>query len=461
VGIYYFSARESRFIDKLVEEDLRHHLEFYKELFPLNFHDEVHANFYTFDQYQKILERNNKISKAIGVQYLWSVIEVSPNDVRFTSSTTSDHNFKTGKHAWFWERHRNPESFAETFKTMQPTYSTFKNEWGEGRQLLMPYMNEKGQKYAYGISRNIEEIIDLHSNAFMLHFFVGISVLIVCIVIGWLLFHYIPKPGQQVYDKLDAYFKNQGLYKKTDEENLERVNRGLDLLLNSRMDFSTLLKEVNHRVKNIYQFFNSYLSITEVEVSDPKAKAILHNLRDMVQGMALLHEDLYLHDGSGVIRLQSYLSSLAKKLHASFFYGDKESKLSVKFTSSIETHVSPEQAINVGMILNELMINSMKASIREGKNRDIYLNLYEKSGQLKIGYFDTGAFYTEGHILNNPKRGIGSLIIDSMLNKLKTDKELISLNDCLFYQENPNEFVDTSFLPHKTVVFTFAIKPIA
>ena len=134
-----------------------------KKLFPKNYHDLLeNEHYYTKIEYKKVIERYNKICKKLKLQYLWSVVQEKNGIIRFTSSTSTSKKVENGDHALFWDIHSDPDAFSETFQNMKPTYSSFKNEWGHGRMLLVPGIDKFGRKYAFGVSNSfkaIEEIL--------------------------------------------------------------------------------------------------------------------------------------------------------------------------------------------------------------------------------------------------------------------------------------------------------------
>jgi PAS domain S-box-containing protein len=104
------------------------------------------------EQYNLIVKRNDDLCRRLGLQYLWSVLSVDDQFV-FTSATHSDIEDPASPSAAFFEVHRDPGSFQLAMESnLTPVFSTFNNEWGEGRQVLVPRIDENGRTYIFGAS---------------------------------------------------------------------------------------------------------------------------------------------------------------------------------------------------------------------------------------------------------------------------------------------------------------------
>jgi methyl-accepting chemotaxis protein len=125
------------------------------------YHDLLNPNTFSPEEYDQIIvERNNRLCEELGIQYLWSNMVIG-NDIVFTSSTSPSHNVSKKDHAGFFDVHNDPGAFSEVLKTMKPTYSSFHNEWGDGRMVLIPFTDKNGRVYVFGSSVSTEEVNDL------------------------------------------------------------------------------------------------------------------------------------------------------------------------------------------------------------------------------------------------------------------------------------------------------------
>ncbi len=113
-----------------------------------------------------------------------------------------------------------------------------------------------------------------------------------------------------------------------------------------------LLQEIYHRVKNNMQVIASLLNLQKSRIEDANAKAALEESQKRVQSMALVHELLYQSESLSNIDLGEYIASLAGGLLDT---GNVKFILDAKGIS-----VGIDQAIPCGLVINELVSNSIK-----------------------------------------------------------------------------------------------------
>jgi PAS domain S-box-containing protein len=130
-----------------------------EHLQPLNYHDGLTgSNAVTAAQYAALVASNNQFCVKTGLQYVWSVLVLGPRQIVFTSATASDHQLTNQLYAKFFERHQDPDAFAPALQSMQPTLSVFRNQWGEGRMVLVPKRDSQGRVYLLGASMSLTEL---------------------------------------------------------------------------------------------------------------------------------------------------------------------------------------------------------------------------------------------------------------------------------------------------------------
>ena len=122
-------------------------------------------------------------------------------------------------------------------------------------------------------------------------------------------------------------------------------------------DKDMLLKEVHHRVKNNLQIVMSLLSTKIAYLENKEAVEAIEESQQRVQSIALIHQKLYREERGLSIEIKSYLHDLVEDLNVSFNAGKRE----IKFKMSVENIVlDVEQAVPIGLILNEAITNAIK-----------------------------------------------------------------------------------------------------
>jgi PAS domain S-box-containing protein len=120
-----------------------------------------------------------------------------------------------------------------------------------------------------------------------------------------------------------------------------------------------LLKEIHHRVKNNLQIISSLLSLQEGHIKD-KSKAtneVFKDSQNRLRSMALIHEELYKAKDFSKINFEQYVQNLTNYLYQSYRIHSTSIEIDVE---AHEILLDIETAIPLGLIINELVSNSLK-----------------------------------------------------------------------------------------------------
>lgn len=148
-----------------------------------------------------------------------------------------------------------------------------------------------------------------------------------------------------------------------------------------------LLKEIHHRVKNNLQMVSSLLRLQSRFVNDPEAIKALQEGQERVKSVALIHEHLYQPGDLNTVFMPTYLANLLERITASFT--DPAGNLRVSNqVDDLSLHI--EQAIPLGLIVNELVTNAFKHAFPEKKPGEILLSLRKTEGFIRLEVSDNG-----------------------------------------------------------------------
>lgn len=135
-----------------------------------------------------------------------------------------------------------------------------------------------------------------------------------------------------------------------------------------------LLKEVHHRVKNNMQVISSLIGLQSEKIHDKKTREMFEDSKNRIRSMALIHEKLYGSEGMEKVEFSEYVKSLSESLEKS--YSDK---INVDIIVDVQdVLLDIDQAITCGLILNELISNSLKYAFPEQTVLDNYSQLNEE-----------------------------------------------------------------------------------
>jgi PAS domain S-box-containing protein len=175
-----------------------------------------------------------------------------------------------------------------------------------------------------------------------------------------------------------------------------------------------LIQEVHHRVKNNFQIINSLVNLQSDTIVDKIATAALQDTKSRIHAMALVHERLYQSENLSSIDLGSYLQELAQDVHSAYAPSVKR-KIALNINiKSIWT--KSDIAIPCGLILNELMTNSIKHAF-ETNDGEIGLSLDRDGNQITLIVSDNGKGFPAG---KKPVSGssLGMSLIDALVSQL-------------------------------------------
>jgi two-component sensor histidine kinase len=174
-----------------------------------------------------------------------------------------------------------------------------------------------------------------------------------------------------------------------------------------------LLKEIHHRVKNNLQVVSSLLGIQSRQVKDQAALDAIKAGRARVHSMAIIHQDLYRNDHPTGIEVRSYFKKLVYDLLDT--YDITKDKISL--SSDIdEIILDVDTIIPMGLILNELITNSLKYAFPKGKG-SIHVQIKETDEGLLLRVKDDGIGLTDTDTRQGDSFGYD--LIESLIENLE------------------------------------------
>jgi len=207
------------------------------------------------------------------------------------------------------------------------------------------------------------------------------------------------------------------------EKNLIKMNSLLEMKVQHRMTMlekqnrenETLLQEIHHRVKNNLQIVISMLNLQARHVEDPLALDVMRAIRGRVRSMSLLHERLYRHDDLGQIDLEDYFRSICESLYAT--YGIEEQQVALQLdVPPVKADI--DAAITLGLIINELISNTLKYAFPAGQKGLLHIQLkHNDNGHYTLFVSDNGRGLPEGFALRK-KQSFGLQLVTSLCRKL-------------------------------------------
>ncbi|MFN3997402.1 histidine kinase dimerization/phosphoacceptor domain -containing protein [Algoriphagus sp.] len=161
-----------------------------------------------------------------------------------------------------------------------------------------------------------------------------------------------------------------------------------------------LLKEIHHRVKNNLEVVSGLLALQSAKMDDPTMQEVMLASQNRVQSMGILHQKLYQSEHLAFIEMKNYFENLCINILDSYNESER-----IKVTIEMpELEFDVDTAVPLGLIVNELLTNSLKYAFPTGEKGNIELSLKkvgEDDFQLKIS--DNGV----GKVVDAKAKGTG------------------------------------------------------
>jgi len=191
-------------------------------------------------------------------------------------------------------------------------------------------------------------------------------------------------------------------------KNKRKINT---LLLKQNDEKKAMLQEIHHRVKNNLQVVNSLLNLQSREIGDERIVATFKEAQNRVLSMALLHEKMYRSDDLQYIDTKDHITLLIEDLVKSYAVG-KNIKLDIEID---EVDIGIKTLVPLGLIINEMITNSLKYAFINRKEGKIIVNFKQVDNKLfELTFGDDGI----GYIPKKESTGIGTKLIQIFSKQL-------------------------------------------
>ena len=155
----------------------------------------------------------------------------------------------------------------------------------------------------------------------------------------------------------------------------------------------TLLQEIHHRVKNNMRVIISLLRLQSRKVKDERYATILKESQDRIKSMALVHEKLYQSKDLSEFDMYGYVEKLMNGLFRT--HGVNTGRIAAKYEIE-EISFELDIAIPFGLIINELVSNSLKYAFPKEKKGEIKITLRSiNGGEIELMVQDDGIGISE------------------------------------------------------------------
>ena len=222
------------------------------------------------------------------------------------------------------------------------------------------------------------------------------------------------KEKQLIQNDLIGQLKiNEKIQEQNASELETKVKQRTEALDKRNHENELLIKEIHHRVKNNLQVVSSLLNISERKISDENAKQPFRDSANRINSMGLIHSLLYQNEDYSNINLKKYVDELTRMLLESFQSKYPQARVDLNVG---QVKLDMDRAIEMGLIINELVTNSLKHGVFPDGRPTITVSINQFTDKLNLIVKDNGQPRQNGEI--NIDASFGMRLITALTKKL-------------------------------------------
>jgi two-component sensor histidine kinase len=222
---------------------------------------------------------------------------------------------------------------------------------------------------------------------------------------------YNPRSIELKNDKDIYKIYNERLVNKL-ESKIEQLEKEIEKRKNTEMKLQKmisekeiLLRELYHRTKNNIQVISSMLRLKARLTENENVKEVFTEIENKILGIALIHQKLFETEDLSYLFLKDYLKSLIVLLRQNLLKPSDNVDISVK---GDEIKILLDTAMPIGIIVNELISNSLKYAFPKNTRGRIEISLRStEDNKIQLRICDNGVGLPEGFdIIRDGKLGL-------------------------------------------------------
>lgn len=176
-----------------------------------------------------------------------------------------------------------------------------------------------------------------------------------------------------------------------------------------------LLKEIHHRVKNNLMIISSLLNLQSSYINDEGARDVFKESQNRAKAMAMIHERLYQSTDLKNIDCGDYIRSLTTDLYYTIVVDPERVRLDIDVE---DVKIDINTVVPLGLIVNELVTNSMKYAFPGDESGYVKVELYRKNEKIVLVVSDNGIGFPEDLDYKNTS-SLGLQVVNSLTSQIE------------------------------------------
>jgi len=318
---YYRFEQEKDHINLSINETLLRSVEIAKVVVGDHYHDRVSATPPSFHEEMQIIVDLSALAKAEKVEYIYTMILDENKTLRFTSSSATDEELRTGKNlSRFYDTYDADPNIFDAFRGKQNIFTEITDQWGHFRSVFVGCKTSSGLTYVIGADIRIDSIEELSRSA-ALKAFMGSIVIFFGALPFLLLYRHVARKNNIILEE-QVQIATKDLKEARDNAVLamhhaEEANRAKDTFLSSMshelrtplnaiIGFSQILghrpelsesvkstiEKINISGKNLLTLVNTLLDFSKIEAGKMEVQRIDFSVDHLLTEVSVLVESM-------------------------------------------------------------------------------------------------------------------------------------------------------------------------
>jgi len=198
-------------------------------------------------------------------------------------------------------------------------------------------------------------------------------------------------------------------------------SRSKELIEKKNKENELLLKELHHRVKNNLQIIYSLINLQKRRIDSPALHQSLSMVQNRIKTMSLVHQNLHENENFKEVNLEAYIKTIADYLKLLYINEDKE--ITIQFTVESSIQIIMDRAITIGLLINEIVSNSMKYAFKGRAEGLITIDVQKLHNGYQMSISDNGIGFSNelAH-----SKSLGLYLIENLVKQLQGRYDLES-----------------------------------
>ncbi len=236
---------------------------------------------------------------------------------------------------------------------------------------------------------------------------------------------YVRKDGSAVWGVLNATVlkdkKGEVMHHLIMVEDITRNKEIESALEKSLNEKESLLRELQHRIKNSFNIITSIMNLELDRMDSSKKNGALLKVRNRINSVANLYNMLASTEDLKKIKLDVYLAQMIDSLKSAYVSGSDNIKFDVKLN---ETLIDVKQAVPAGLIVNELLTNSIKYAFKGKNDGVIEIKLDMDKNNIILFFRDNGSGLPPDFDINKTE-SLGLMLVKMLTNQIDGKLEFL------------------------------------